>query len=468
MPNDVVIRVENLSKRYRLGTIGGKALREDMSRWWAKLRGKPDHLLKVDQVDSLSVNRYQKQGNSPNPPNNKEPITGNSLNSDEIWALKDISFEVQRGEILGIIGANGAGKSTLLKILTRITAPTKGRALMEGRVGALLEVGTGFHGELTGRENIFLSGAILGMTKAEVQSKLDEIIEFSGCEQYIDTPIKRYSSGMNVRLGFAVAAHLEPEILLIDEVLAVGDASFQKKCLGKMGDVAKEGRTVLFVSHNMYSISALCSRVILLQNGKVADQGPARRVIEYYLSSEANQFAEAMWSFKDAPGNELVKLRSVRALNEEEQVSYDMFVAKPVTLQMDFWCLRRTRVTASLHIYNQHGIMLFSTGNLHDKVWGQMEYHPGLYRCSCVIPGHLLNEGKHYIYAYLSRDTDGKPYVRVPEVISFQMMDDGSTRGNYVGGWPGAVRPILPWTGRRLGDLPKEELRQAQEPTVRD
>ena len=256
-----VIQVENLSKYYRLGLIGGGTLREDLHRWWAKVRGQPDPLLKIGMEDH----------------GNRE--------DGELWALRDVSFDVCEGEILGIIGRNGAGKSTLLKILSRITAPTSGAVKIKGRVGSLLEVGTGFHPELTGRENIYLNGAILGMKKAEIDCKLDEIIDFAEIERFIDTPVKRYSSGMYVRLAFAVAAHLEPEILIVDEVLAVGDAAFQKKCLGKMGDVAKHGRTILFVSHNMGVIRDLVDWAIWIDKGQIVEDGASGNVVSHYLLS---------------------------------------------------------------------------------------------------------------------------------------------------------------------------------------
>jgi lipopolysaccharide transport system ATP-binding protein len=260
--SDVVIRVENLSKHYRLGTIGGATLREDTQRWWAKLRGRPDPLAPLD-------GRGKSGGN-------------------DHWALSDVSFEVRQGEVLGIIGRNGAGKSTLLKILSRTTAPTKGKAMVKGRIGSLLEVGTGFHPELSGRENVYLNGSILGMRKSEIDSKLDEIIDFSGVERFIDTPVKRYSSGMYVRLAFAVAAHLEPEILIVDEVLAVGDASFQKKCVGKMENVAANGRTVLFVSHNIGIVGSLCHSAILLRAGRIAAEGSVSETAAHYFSSSSS------------------------------------------------------------------------------------------------------------------------------------------------------------------------------------
>jgi len=256
-----VISVENLSKSYRLGQIGTGTLTRDLSVWWARARGKPNPLLKIGQDD---------RGNR---------------DGETIWALKDVSFSVEQGEVLGVIGRNGAGKSTLLKVLSRVTAPTSGRVKVKGRIASLLEVGTGFHPELTGRENVYLNGAILGMTREEVTRKFDEIVDFSGVEQFIDTPVKRYSSGMYVRLAFAVAAHLEPEILLVDEVLAVGDAEFQKKCLGKMDEVAHEGRTVLFVSHNMAAIETLCQRVIYLKQGLLFDSGQTSLMIAKYLEN---------------------------------------------------------------------------------------------------------------------------------------------------------------------------------------
>jgi lipopolysaccharide transport system ATP-binding protein len=259
--SDVAIKVENLSKQYRLGLVGTGTLSHDINRFWAKVRGKEDPYLKISEVNDRTT----------------------KFESDYVWALKDINFEVKKGEVLGIIGRNGAGKSTLLKILSRVTSPSTGSIKMNGRVGSLLEVGTGFHPELTGRENIFLNGAILGMRKWEIQNKLDEIVDFSGCEKYLDTPVKRYSSGMKVRLGFAVAAHLEPEILIVDEVLAVGDAEFQKKCIGKMQDVSKnDGRTILFVSHNFKSITELCNRALSINVGKVNIIGNTQTVIESY------------------------------------------------------------------------------------------------------------------------------------------------------------------------------------------
>jgi lipopolysaccharide transport system ATP-binding protein len=307
-----VISVENVSKQYRLGEVGTGTLSHDINRWWYKVRGKEDPYLKIGEVndrtkkagsgEQRSEVRSQRSddGDQKSGPSGsssapsltsdlRPPTSRKSASADYAWALRDVSFEVKQGEVLGIIGRNGAGKSTLLKILSRVTRPTTGEIKVRGRIASLLEVGTGFHPELTGRENIFLNGAILGMRKAEIARKFDEIVEFSGCERYIDTPVKRYSSGMYVRLAFAVAAHLEPEILIVDEVLAVGDAEFQKKCIGKMKDVAGEGRTVLFVSHNMSAVEQLCSRCLLFRNGKVTMDDIPCLITSNYLTDAAGE-----------------------------------------------------------------------------------------------------------------------------------------------------------------------------------
>jgi len=283
---DIILKVENLSKQYRLGLIGTGTLSDDLKRWWHLVRGKEDPFLKIGDDNDRSVRG----------------------NSEYVWSLRDINFDVYKGDVIGIIGKNGAGKSTLLKILSKVTSPTTGSIKSNGRIASLLEVGTGFHPELTGKENIFLNGAILGMTKAEIKKKLDEIIEFSGCERYIDTPVKRYSSGMTVRLAFAVAAFLEPDILIVDEVLAVGDAEFQKKAIGKMKDISTgdNGRTVLFVSHNMAAVENLCKKSILLQNGRVVMTGETNDVISHYLSTQNHQL-EKLSDIKDRQGNGVLK-----------------------------------------------------------------------------------------------------------------------------------------------------------------
>src|SRR5574344_1181196 len=291
-----VIEFDNVGKQYILGSIGTGTLSQDLNRWWARVRGKEDPFLKIGETND----RTQKG------------------NSDFVWALKDISFNVEHGDVVGIIGKNGAGKSTLLKILSRVTSPTVGSIKVKGRIASLLEVGTGFHPEMTGRENIYMNGAIMGMTRSEITRKLDEIVDFSGCERYLDTPVKRYSSGMIVRLGFAIAAHLEPEILVVDEVLAVGDAEFQKKAIGKMQDVSQgEGRTVLFVSHNMAAVKSLCKRGVLLEQGKVKRIGPVNDVVDEYINQ--NQGIFEFTKYKDRSGNGTIKINSVEYFNSNNE-----------------------------------------------------------------------------------------------------------------------------------------------------
>lgn len=293
---NIILKAENISKQYRLGTVGTGTLSHDLNRFWHKIRGKEDPYLKVGDTNDRSTKGT----------------------SEYVWALQDINFEVAAGEVLGIIGKNGAGKSTLLKILSKVTAPTTGSIKSRGRIASLLEVGTGFNPELTGRENIFLNGAILGMTKKEITSKLDEIIEFSGCERYIDTPTKRYSSGMTVRLAFAVAAFLEPEILVVDEVLAVGDVEFQKKAIGKMQDISREGgRTVLFVSHNMAAVRILCTRGIVLQNGKIVYSGTSDNAVNYYLNNAYKMSTIPVINREDRKGNYKLKIIEIYIENKE-------------------------------------------------------------------------------------------------------------------------------------------------------
>jgi len=308
MKNDVILKVENLSKQYRLGTISTGTISHDLNRWWHKIRGKEDPYLKIGESNDRS----------------------SKGESEYVWALKDINFEVKRGEVLGIIGKNGAGKSTLLKILSQVTSPTTGSIKTKGRIASLLEVGTGFHPEMTGAENIYLNGAILGMTKKEIKSKFDEIVEFSGCERYIDTPVKRYSSGMKVRLAFAVAAFLEPDILVVDEVLAVGDAEFQKKAIGKMQDISKgDGRTVLFVSHDMGAIMKMCNKVIVLEKGMIMYQGSVNESIEYYQENKRNfsKLSKGLYSIDDI----YIKGKPNSILNVYEPIKIIVHVSRNIS-----------------------------------------------------------------------------------------------------------------------------------------
>jgi lipopolysaccharide transport system ATP-binding protein len=308
---DIILKAENISKQYRLGQVGTGTLAHDLNRWWHQLRGKEDPYLKIGDTNDRTTKGE----------------------SDYVWALQDINFEIERGEVIGIIGKNGAGKSTLLKILSRVTAPTTGSIKFGGRVASLLEVGTGFNGEMTGRENIYLNGAILGMTKKEIASKLDEIIDFSGCQRYIDTPVKRYSSGMYVRLAFAVAAFLEPEILIIDEVLAVGDAEFQKKAIGKMQDISKTGgRTVLFVSHNMAAVQSLCTKAILLEKGKIIASGDVESILEKYLLSNNN---EEIYKVKNE--NFVVEINLKKIIDFQENIKIDISIDSKIDGEQDIF-----------------------------------------------------------------------------------------------------------------------------------
>lgn len=357
-----------------------------------------------------------------------------------LWALKDVSLEIQRGEVLGVIGRNGAGKSTLLKILSRITKPTVGHAEIHGRVGALLEVGTGFHPELTGRENIYLNGAILGMTKREIDRKFDEIVDFSECSRFLDMPVKHYSSGMYMRLAFAIAAHLEAEILFGDEVLAVGDAAFQKKCLGKMGDVAHHGRTVLFVSHNLVAVESLCTRAICLHEGKIVMEGPPRVVTSQYLRHWMPASAEAIYDdIASAPGNDMFRLRRacVRPVNGSP---LDLITVRTsLVVEFEYWTLvPRVSLDLSVDIYNEHEIHVFNTFMLG-------EFPPGLLRSWFLVPGDLLNSGTYRIEltVYLA---GGAAVFHWGESLRLDVHDTASgLRGLYHDTWPGAVRPNLAW-----------------------
>lgn len=356
-----------------------------------------------------------------------------------VWALKDVSFEVFKGDVLGIIGRNGAGKSTLLKILSRITEPTTGRIEMRGRIASLLEVGTGFHPELTGRENIFMNGALLGMTSREIRSKFDEIVAFSEIEKFLDTPVKRYSSGMYVRLAFAVAAHLEPEILIIDEVLAVGDAAFQKKCLGKMGEVASQGRTVFFVSHNITAIKTLCSRAIWLDKGTVVNDGPAGSVTADYLCESAKVVLEQVWDDKaSAPGNDQVKLHRISISAVGRETDELITVKTPLRFRTCFWNgIAGAVLNFSVVLYNLEGNAIFNTVSHPQScpaglVWGSFE-----------IPGGLLNDGTYMIRLLIVKDMSAALFDKT-NLLVFEVHDT-ERAGSWHGKWIGAVRPQFDW-----------------------
>jgi lipopolysaccharide transport system ATP-binding protein len=368
------------------------------------------------------------------------------------WALKDINFEVGRGEVIGIIGRNGAGKSTLLKVLSRITEPTEGGADVYGRVGSLLEVGTGFHPELTGRENIFLNGAILGMKRAEIARKFDEIVAFAEVERFIETPVKHYSSGMYLRLAFAVAAHLEPEILIVDEVLAVGDAAFQKKCIGKISSVAGEGRTVLFVSHDMTNISVLCDSALLLEGGRVKMRGAPAEVIGAYMRRGNSAQSAVAWNLDDAPGDGAARIVGV-GVGEAGDGMDSLALQGAVPLTVEFVVLAGgVRVNPAFVVKNAFGTTVFTTANYEDPEWGAKEYGPGRYRSRCMVPPHVLNDGTYAVDALLVQDMRAVR-ASAEAAVSFRVHDDGTTRGDYVGEWAGIVRPRCAWTTQATGHV---------------
>ena len=422
-----VIKVENISKQYRLGDVGTGALAHDVNKWWHKVRGKQNPYLKIGETNDRSVKGE----------------------SDYVWALKDINFEVKQGEVLGIIGRNGAGKSTLLKILSKTTTPTTGSIKIKGRIASLLEVGTGFHPELSGRDNIFLNGAILGMTKKEIKSKFDEIVDFAGVERYIDTPVKRYSSGMYVRLAFGVAAHLEPEILIVDEVLAVGDAEFQKKALGKMKDVSeKGGRTVLFVSHNMTAINTLCENIIYLKKGSIERIGRADTVIESYMNSGVNNKTQRNWDISDAPGDEIVRLLSVRLIdrNDNDIDSIDFYKGGVVEYRYEI-LKEGFRPVPNVHFFNRYGEYIFVSTADQSEVFNSI----GVYKTKAIIPPHLLNDGRYIVGIAISTLLPFSVHFFEKEALQFDVVENMEARlSDYRGNMPGVMRPLLKWESEKI------------------
>jgi len=420
------IKIENLSKQYRLGTIGTGTLSHDLKRWWiTNIRGKEDPYLKIGEINDRS----------------------HKGNSDYVWALKDINLEVEQGEVLGIIGKNGAGKSTLLKILSKVTKPSTGTIKYRGRIAALLEVGTGFHPEMTGRENVFMNGAIMGMTKSEITRKFDEIVDFSGVERYIDTPVKRYSSGMTVRLGFAIAAHLEPEILVVDEVLAVGDAEFQKKAIGKMQDVSKTGgRTVLFVSHNMGAINSLCPKCILLNDGLIIANGNSSDVILKYYSNENGTAVFEPKAKKIGDNN--VELISGWIENEEGKIqnSFELNERFSVCLKYKILNALDSIPVPNFHFYNTDGSYAFISQPAHETA------RPvGEYIAKCHIPKYLLNNRTYFVglaissYHKVGYDVNFFEQNALSFIIKDEMNYIEIDRYNYNSDIPGVVRPLLNW-----------------------
>jgi lipopolysaccharide transport system ATP-binding protein len=412
--SDIAIQVENLSKVYRLGTIGTGSLRQDMQRWWTTaIRKKPDP--------------YFQTG-----PANSSPTT--------LWALQNIDFEVKQGEVWGIVGNNGAGKSTLLKIISRIVRPTQGTVRGRGRISSLLEVGTGFQPELTGRENVFLSGYILGMSKGEIRTRFDEIVAFSGIEKFLDTPVKRYSSGMYVRLAFAVAAHLEPDVLILDEVLAVGDAEFQKKCLGKMQEVSQStGRTILFVSHSMQAVTNLCTKGIWLQQGMVRAMGEASQVVNQYLADTQHANLKQNWlTPAEAPGNDSIRFKAVELIPQRLEPDVPLDIRMPLTVKFEFWNqVGEALLSINLVLFSASGECIF------DVPSSAIICQQGVIAGECTVPGNFLNDGAYYISLYVVKNTT-TPLYDYENCLSFELED---YRGEikWYGKWWGAVRPLLPF-----------------------
>ncbi len=406
--SEIAIKLENISKQYRLGTIGTGTLQADLQRWWWQLRGKGDPTLKIGSENKL-----------------------NSIDGDYVWALQDINLEVKRGEVLGIIGKNGAGKSTLLKILSRVTGPTMGEIKVNGRIASLLEVGTGFHPELTGRENIFLNGAILGMTKAEIRRKLDEIVEFAGVAKYLETPVKRYSSGMYVRLAFAVAAHLDPEILIVDEVLAVGDAEFQKKAIGKMQDISKgdNGRTVLFVSHNMASVRSLCTRGVLMENGRITYKDYTNNVIDRYLEIDISNFKFEYYNDSDV--FDFAILRKAFILNKNKALKVNDLISFEFTIELK----KNINVNLSLVLKDNYENVIFNS--ISNTIVGKKGKYISLFE----IYENLLNSGTYFIDIYIVDSDKLKPINIIEKVLIFEINDYRDVK--WSGKWTGLIRPKL-------------------------
>jgi lipopolysaccharide transport system ATP-binding protein len=415
-----IIHIENVGKRYQIASerAAYSTLRETMAGAFTK-----------------SVNRLRGRGQSDA--------------TLAFWALRGIDLDVTPGERLGIVGVNGAGKSTLLKILSRITEPTEGRARLYGRVGSLLEVGTGFHGELTGRENIYLNGAILGMKHAEIARNFDEIVAFAELGRFLDVPVKRFSTGMYMRLAFAVAAHLQPEILIVDEVLAVGDAAFQKKCLGKMSEVSQNGRTIIFVSHNMAAVQNLCSRVLWLAAGRVVQDGEPSRVIGDYLKTTLTTMSQQTWPDPaSAPGNERVRLHRAAVVPAVAEFEDHFTVKTPLRIEFEYWKLAAgTAFDLAVFLRTEEGYPIFSTASRIDQ-----SVPAGLYRSSFEIPGDLLNAGVHRVELLILRNE--KTLVRLDDILIFEVVDSAEDRIGSFRKWPGAVRPPLRWETTVLEDTP--------------
>ncbi len=404
-------------------------------------------------ITAQNLSKQYKLG-SRQPYSFREMLTGLfDRGSDEnrtLWALRDVSFEVDEGETLGLIGHNGAGKSTLLKILSRITKPSSGTASIRGRVGSLLEVGTGFHSELSGRENIYLNGAILGMRRVEIDKKFDEIVAFSEIEAFLDTPVKHYSTGMYMRLAFSVAAHLDPEVLIVDEVLAVGDVGFQKKCLRKMRDVGESGRTVIFVSHDMQSIARLCRRAIWLKDGQLRNDGDAKLIVGEYLHEQSRTGAEKIWSDRQTmPGNDVAKLHAVRVRDAAGAVTSSIDIRNPVSIEIEYEIVTSGEIVVPhVQFNNEQGTSIFVSHDWNGG-WRDRERPAGLYKSVVTVPGNLLSEGTVFVTVGAATYRPHSVHFTERDAVTFNVIDspEGDTaRGDYPGPMPGVVRPVLEWT----------------------
>ncbi len=416
---DVVIKVEDLSKLYQLGQISTRTLSRDLNRWWAKVNNKPDPYARIG-----SVNDRTKKGGS-----------------DFVWSLRDINFEVKRGEVLGIIGRNGAGKSTLLKIVSKLTKPTNGSIKIQGRIASLLEVGTGFHPELTGRENIFMNGAILGMRKWEIEKHFDAIVDFSGVEKYIDTPVKRYSSGMYVRLAFAVAAFLEPDILIVDEVLAVGDAEFQKKCLGRMRDVsANDGRTILFVSHNMAAVKSLCNRGIVLKQGGLDFQGTQIEAVNYYQAlHDSNTYFEHNGPLQEAPGNENIRILKFEVLPTNGDF---LTISSGIEFHLEFYNAKpNINLDVTFELANMDEVIIFHHGLL---VTSNKDSKTGIYTVSGKLSPYYLNAGTYRFINLIFGENQRYKLFNAFDLIQFEVLNEAAANNSNI--LPGVTRPDIPYT----------------------
>jgi lipopolysaccharide transport system ATP-binding protein len=439
--SEIVIQVSNLTKEYRLGEISTGTISRDLNRWWHKVRGMPDPYARVKDGFVTSTHTASSQDH-------------------HALALDDISFEVRSGEVLGIIGRNGAGKSTLLKILSRVTAPTSGHIKVKGRIASLLEVGTGFHPELTGRENIFLNGAILGMSKKDITQQFEEIVEFSGCGKYIDTPVKRYSSGMYVRLAFSVAAHLRTDILIVDEVLAVGDVDFQKKCIGRMGEFANSGRAVLVVSHNMASIGSLCTKGIFLHAGKIMEQGAVAPIIQKYFAHNCADAGSIFWPDDEtAPQTSSTRLISVRVIQgSEEEANENPLINYPIDVEICYSNrVNGLKLYAAIWLKDQSGTLVFASMPFHGVSSTIDEWHDkpcpiGFFRSTCTIPSNFLNDNTYYLTAIVGCKSKETPEILLEDVIKIQCHDGNVEKRSYNGAWKGVVtRPKLAWRTKHLG-----------------